>query len=50
MPQMTVGRFSSAMAALRTDWSVTNSFIWQDTVALTKGRHSMRFGARVQAA
>jgi outer membrane receptor protein involved in Fe transport len=23
---------------------VTNSFIWQDTVALTKGRHNARFG------
>jgi len=26
----------------------TNSFIWQDTVSLTRGRHNLRFGAEVK--
>ena len=25
-------------------WQVTNSFVWQDTIALTRGRHNIRLG------
>ena len=32
-------------AGTPSQWQVTNSFTWQDTVALTRGRHSARFGA-----
>ena len=39
------GRVHHRRWGTSSDWSVTNSFIWQDTIALTKGRHSMRFGA-----
>jgi outer membrane receptor protein involved in Fe transport len=42
---LTVGGFTIGDGGTPSDWSVTNSFIWQDTVALTRGRHSMRFGA-----
>ena len=45
MPALTVGGFTIGDGGTPSDWSVTNSFIWQDTVALTRGRHSMRFGA-----
>jgi hypothetical protein len=44
MPALTVGGFTIGDGGTPSDWSVTNSFIWQDTLALTKGRHSMRFG------
>src|SRR3984885_504433 len=45
MPALSVGGFTIGDGGTPSDWSVTNSFIWQDTIALTKGRHSMRFGA-----
>ena len=45
MPALTVGGFTIGDGGTPSDWSVTNSFIWQDTVAFTRGRHSMRFGA-----
>jgi len=35
-------------AGTPSQWQVTNSFIWQDTVALVKGRHNMRFGVEVK--
>jgi len=44
MPALTVGGFQIGDGGTPTDWSVTNSFIWQDTVAWTKGRHNARFG------
>ncbi len=44
MPQMTLGTFLIGDGGTPNEWSVTNSFIWQDTVALTKGRHNARFG------
>jgi Carboxypeptidase regulatory-like domain/TonB dependent receptor/TonB-dependent Receptor Plug Domain len=45
MPALTVGGFTIGDGGTPSDWSVTNSFIWQDTLALIRGRHSMRFGA-----
>jgi hypothetical protein len=44
IPSMTVGGFMIGDGGTPSDWSVTNSFIWQDTLALTKGRHNTRFG------
>ena len=44
IPAMTVGGFQLGDGGTPSDWSVTNSFIWQDTIALTKGRHNARFG------
>ena len=43
--RLTVGGLTIGDAGTPSQWQVTNSFIWQDTVALTKGRHNMRFGA-----
>jgi hypothetical protein len=45
IPALTVGGFQIGDGGTPTDWSVTNSFTWQDTLALTKGRHNARFGA-----
>ena len=44
-PAMMVGGLTIGDAGTPSQWQVTNSFIWQDTVALTKGRHNVRFGA-----
>lgn len=44
MPAITVGGFQLGDGGTPSDWSVTNSFIWQDTIALTKGKHNARFG------
>jgi Carboxypeptidase regulatory-like domain/TonB dependent receptor len=44
IPSMTVGGFMIGDGGTPSDWSVTNSFIWQDTLAFTKGRHDTRFG------
>ena len=44
-PGLTVGGFTIGDAGTPTQWQVTNSFIWQDTIALTRGRHNYRFGA-----
>ncbi|WP_263352441.1 TonB-dependent receptor [Acidicapsa acidisoli] len=44
-PGLTVGGFTIGDAGTPSAWQVTNSFIWQDTVALTEGRNNMRFGA-----
>jgi Carboxypeptidase regulatory-like domain/TonB dependent receptor len=43
-PGVWVGGFMIGDAGNPSQWQVTNSFIWQDTVALTKGRHNTRFG------
>ena len=43
-PGISVGGFTIGDAGNPSQWQVTNSFIWQDTVALTKGRHNTRFG------
>jgi hypothetical protein len=43
-PGLTVGGFTIGDAGTPSAWQVTNSFIWQDTVALTRRRNNMRFG------
>lgn len=43
-PGLTVGGFTIGDAGSPSLWQVTNSFIWQDTVAYTRGRHNARFG------
>ncbi|MGC2300942.1 MAG: TonB-dependent receptor, partial [Acidobacteriaceae bacterium] len=43
-PALMVAGLTIGDAGTPTQWQVTNSFIWQDTVALTKGRNNMRFG------
>jgi hypothetical protein len=47
-PGLTVGGFTIGDAGTPSAWQVTNSFIWQDTVALERRRHSMRFGAELK--
>jgi hypothetical protein len=47
-PGLTVGGFTIGDAGSPSLWQVTNSFIWQDTLALTHGRHSLRFGSEVK--
>ncbi len=42
------GLFTIGAPSIPSAWQVTNSFVWQDTVALTHGRHNMRFGAEVK--
>jgi Carboxypeptidase regulatory-like domain len=44
MPSISVGGFTIGDGGTPSEWSVTNSYIAQDTVALTKGRSYMRFG------
>jgi len=44
-PGLTVGGFTIGDAGTPSVWQVTNSFIWQDTLAWTHGRNSIRFGA-----
>jgi len=48
MPSITVGGFAIGDGGTPSDWSVTNSYIGQDTVALTRGRSYMRFGVEVK--
>ena len=47
-PGLTVGGFTIGDAGTPTQWQVTNSFIWQDTMALTRGRENWRAGAEVK--
>jgi hypothetical protein len=45
-PGLTIdGLFTIGDAGTPGEWQVTNSFIWQDTVAVTRGRQNLRFGA-----
>ena len=44
MPSLSIGGFTIGDGGTPFNSSVTNSFIWQDTVAWTRGRHSARFG------
>ena len=44
IPSISVGGLTIGDGGTPSQWQVTNSFIYQDTVALTKGRHNMRFG------
>ena len=42
-PGITIdGLFTVGDAGTPSQWQVTNSFIWQDTVASTHGNHTMR--------
>ncbi|HEY3990140.1 MAG TPA: TonB-dependent receptor [Acidobacteriaceae bacterium] len=44
-PGLTIdGLFTIGDAGTPSLWQVTNSFIWQDTVALTRGRQNIRLG------
>ena len=47
-PGLTVGGFTIGDAGTPSLWQVTNSFVLQDTLALTRGRHNMRFGGEVK--
>lgn len=38
------GLFTIGDAGTPSQWQVTNTFVWQDTVALTRGRHNARVG------
>lgn len=43
-PGLTVGGFTIGDAGTPSMWQVTNTFIWQDILALTRGRNNLRFG------
>ncbi len=43
-PGISVGGFTIGNAGTPSEWQVTNSFIYQDTASLTRGRQNMRFG------
>ena len=47
-PGITIGTFTIGDAGTPNEWQVTNTFVWQDTVALTSGRNDMRFGVEVK--
>ncbi len=47
-PGISVAGFTIGDAGTPSEWEVTNSFIWQDTISLTRGRQNMRFGAEVK--
>lgn len=47
-PAMMVGGLSIGDAGTPSQWQVTNTFVWQDTLAMTRGRHNVRFGAEVK--
>lgn len=48
LPFITVGGFTFGDGGTPTDWSVTNTFVHQDTLALTRGRHNSRFGVELK--
>ena len=48
-PGITIdGLFTVGDAGTPFQWQVTNTFVWQDTVSLTKNRHALRFGAEAK--
>ncbi len=47
-PGIWIGGFMLGDAGNPSQWQVTNTFVWQDTVAMTRGRHNARFGAEVK--
>jgi len=47
-PALSVGGLTLGDGGTPYQFQVTNSFIYQDTVALTKGRHNARFGVEVK--
>lgn len=38
------GLFTIGAPSIPASWQVTNTYVWQDTAALTRGRHNARFG------
>ena len=42
------GLFTLGDAGTPSQWQVTNSFIWHDTVSMTRGNHNIRFGVEVK--
>jgi len=48
LPALYVAGLMIGDAGTPNQWEVTNSFIYQDTLSLTHGRHNMRFGAEVK--
>jgi len=48
-PGLTIdGLFTIGDAGTPAQWQVTNSYVWQDTVSWTRGRHTMRYGAEAK--
>jgi len=47
-PGLTVGGFTLGDAGTPNEWSVTNTFVWQDTTAVTHGRNNARFGVEIK--
>ncbi len=47
-PGLTVGGFTIGDAGTPHMWEVTNNFVWQDTLAWIRGRHSARFGVELK--
>jgi Carboxypeptidase regulatory-like domain/TonB-dependent Receptor Plug Domain len=48
-PGLTIdGLFTIGTAGQPFYWQNTNTFVWQDSVSLTHGRHSIRFGAEAK--
>ena len=46
IPGLTIdGLFTIGDAGTASQWQVTNTFAWQDTLSLTRGRHNVRIGA-----
>jgi Carboxypeptidase regulatory-like domain/TonB dependent receptor/TonB-dependent Receptor Plug Domain len=42
------GLFTTGDAGTGSQWQNTNSFIWQDALSHSRGRHNLRFGAEVK--
>ncbi len=47
-PGLTIGTFTIGDAGTPNEWQVTNTFVAQDTVALTRGRNNARFGFEIK--
>jgi len=48
MPSITVGGFTIGDGGTPAEWSVTNSYVGQDTLAFTSGRSYLRFGVELK--
>jgi hypothetical protein len=48
MPDIEAGPVTIGDSGTPSQWQVTNSFIYQDTVAWTRGRHNARFGVELK--